>query len=196
MSESFRTNRTTNWFPMETGFGASPGAAPQMPAGLPASVPLFRVLNEQGWFGPDDTLHPRGSVIAWDGGLNEHLEPLNQAAEDRMREYLDHLDRMGELKAELEGRTFIRRAGDLGEVAAEAMANRPKFERSMPRSNPDAPIRPDMQPAAAKRAALAKRAKQLLGVQEPPQQRPNDQAQKVVNVLGSTYTGDAQKDAR
>lgn len=186
-------NLTSGWFPTGSGLGGRNAAPSRMPEGLPDGAPVFRLLAP--WFGPDDTLHPEGSIIAWDGGLNEHMEPMNAAAEEKMRDYLTHLDRMAELKAKIDGRDFIRRAGDLGEFAAGEWANRPKYDPKMPRANPDAVVRPDMLAPAKKRDMYAKRASKLLGVQAPPEGR-QPEAAKVVNVLGSTYTGDAQKDAR
>ena len=188
-----RTSKTSSWFPIDSGIGGGQGGGYRMPAGLPSDAPLFRLIMP--WFGPDDTLHPEGSVIAWDGGLNEHMEPLNEAAVAKMRDYLTHLDHCAQLKAQIEGRQFVARAGDFADFAAKEWENRPKYDPAMPRSSPDAAVRPDMLSPAKKRDMYAKRASKLLGVQEPSTGREPASA-KVVNVLGSTYTGDAQKDAR
>lgn len=57
--------------------------------------PMYRVLATAGFFGPDHTLYDEGQEVYFDGEPNEELEPLNQAAHDKVVVYLEKLDTLG-----------------------------------------------------------------------------------------------------
>jgi len=58
---------------------------------IPSDRPVYRVLNPAGFFGPDDHLHPEGSVIIFDDEPNEHMEPLNELAREALQAHLEKL---------------------------------------------------------------------------------------------------------
>lgn len=68
--------------------------------------PAYRVLNEPGLFA-GDTLWPAGSVIYYDDTPNEEMEPLNDLARDRMREYLTFLNECAAEVAKQSGKRLI-----------------------------------------------------------------------------------------
>ena len=59
---------------------------------IPQDKPVFRILDEHGFFGPDNTLHPEGSIIVLYDCPNENMEPLNDMARQSLSAYLDELD--------------------------------------------------------------------------------------------------------
>lgn len=86
--------------------------------------PAYRVLDERGFFGDDDSLHLLDSEIYWDGEPNEQLEPLNQMAHDNMETYLNKLDRLGREVQDKTGKAFAGRPRDVdgGIIMATAVA--------------------------------------------------------------------------
>lgn len=163
-----------------------------------AEYPRYRVLDAKGFFADNHTLYPQGTELTWLGPPNELMEPLNDAAVDRMTEYLAELDRWAEIKAKLDGRAAARSI-DLGDAVLQAMLDRPKAPpRKMPVRG-DAPARPDMMTKEQKRAALAK--SQVMGV--VPVETGRSTVRRAppgppgpIPILGTTYTGDAQHQAR
>lgn len=76
--------------------------------------PAYRVLDPNGFFGPDDTLYTVDeygdpAVIYFDGEPNEQLEPLNEVARKRVNTYLEKLDDFARTAAEKLGRPFVGR---------------------------------------------------------------------------------------
>jgi hypothetical protein len=87
--------------------------------------PKYKILSPSGFFGPDDHLYiedEKGNpaVIFYDGEPNEDMEPLNEAAEDRMRTYLDKLDKLAEEVAIKNKRPFVGRPRSLDGAIALA----------------------------------------------------------------------------
>lgn len=75
--------------------------------------PLYRVLDVAGFFGDDDTLHPEGDEIYFDGEPSVEMEPLNTAAMIKMNELLEKLDEAGRKAAEKAGRPYNGRPRNL-----------------------------------------------------------------------------------
>lgn len=78
----------------------------------------YRVLDPNGFFGPDDTLYlvdedGEPAEIYFDGMPNEQLEPLNELARQRMNAYLEDLDNKAKFAAEKLGRPFVGRPRNL-----------------------------------------------------------------------------------
>ena len=76
--------------------------------------PKYKILSPNGFFGPDDHLYiedEKGNpaIIYYDGEPNEEMEPLNEAAEENMRVYLDKLDKLAEEAAKKFNRPFTGR---------------------------------------------------------------------------------------
>lgn len=135
--------------------------------GVPQDTPVYQLLADH--FLDDDTLHYSGEQIAYDGEPSEHMAPLNEAAQKRMRVMLDRLDAAAREKAELVGRPYRGRLTDLGDLVAQAQsdakvlqerAQQETIRRAMPVApdpNKPTPVRPDMVPLAdRRRATLAK----------------------------------------
>ncbi len=55
-------------------------------------VPAYVVIEKRGFFDDSDKLWEKGSMIYWEGTPNLGFEPLNEIAEEKMREYLVYLD--------------------------------------------------------------------------------------------------------
>ena len=85
-------------------------------------VPVWRVLATAGFFGPDHTLYEEGSEVEYEGEPNEELEPLNQAAHDKLIAYLETLDALGKAAAEKAGRPWVGRPRHLDGQLALATA--------------------------------------------------------------------------
>lgn len=88
------------------------GLSPQPPRPerdiyIDPEVPAYKVINKRGFFDDMDTLHLQESLIYWDGEPNMGFEPLNEPAIDRMREYLEELDRKAQLLAKEKGTTHV-----------------------------------------------------------------------------------------
>ena len=68
--------------------------------------PAYRVLDVAGFFGDDDTLYPEGSEVVFDGEPCIEMEPLNEAARQKMIELYNKLDEFGRAAAEKAGRPY------------------------------------------------------------------------------------------
>ena len=84
--------------------------------------PAYRILSVAGFFGPDDVLHKEGEEIYYDGEPNEEMEPLNDAAKERMEQYLNRLDDLAREVAEKTGKMFSARPRNLDGGLAMATA--------------------------------------------------------------------------
>ena len=140
------------------------------------------------FFAPNDTLYPEGTTITWLDTPNEFMVPLNEAANSKMRDWLDFLDQQAAIKAALDGKSFIKRAGDLGDVVAAAIADRPREPRQLPRDNGPVPVRPDMVSANERRRRMNERGAALVATEAPPPPKRNDPA---TPILGTIQAGDA-----
>ena len=87
---------------------------------IPQNKPVFRILNEKGFFGPDDTLHQMGSLIVLHDTPNEDMEPMNDLAREKMEEYLDSLEESARKVAETNGRHFAGRPRNKEDMMANA----------------------------------------------------------------------------
>lgn len=76
---------------------------------IPQDRPVYKILDEKGFYGPDDTLHPEGSIIVLHDVPNENMEPMNDMARERMEAYLDELEESARKVAEQNGRHFSGR---------------------------------------------------------------------------------------
>jgi len=152
-------------------------------------VPKYR-LNAPYW--DNSTLWPEGTTLHFRGTPNEEMVPLNEPAEAKMRAYQETLDRGAELKALMDGKAFVKRNPDLGEFVQEAMGDRPKIAREMPRTNEKVPVRPDMVPAHQRRAQ-ARTGDVVRGEMPEP---PKRGAEPPVAILGTTYTDDMRGTSR
>lgn len=82
---------------------------PRVDPSIPQDKPVFRILDEHGFFGPDDTLHVEGSLIVLHDCPNENMEPMNELARVSMESYLDELEESAKKVAETHGRHFAGR---------------------------------------------------------------------------------------
>lgn len=91
---------------------------------IPQDKPVYRILSEKGFFGPDDTLHPEGSIIVLFDTPNEDMEPMNELAREALSTYLDYLDECDQELAKANGRKFAPRTrGSKEEIMANAHAD-------------------------------------------------------------------------
>lgn len=72
---------------------------------IPSDRPVFRIA-EGAFFGPDDQLYPEGSIISWHDEPNQTMVPLNELAQEAMKEYLTKLDKAGAEVAAKIGRSY------------------------------------------------------------------------------------------
>jgi hypothetical protein len=82
---------------------------------IPSERPAYRILAANGFFGPDDHLYGQGDCIVFDDEPNEEMEPLNELARTKLREYLTKLDGFAEEVAKKNGRAFQGRVRSLDE---------------------------------------------------------------------------------
>lgn len=153
-------------------------------------VPRYRLLAPL-WDSSDCQLWPEGTVVSFVGVPNDHMEPLNGEAERRLRQHLDHLDKLAEIKAAMDGRAFQRRAGDLADAVAEEYTFE-KRRSEIPRSPAEpVPVRPDLVSAAEQRRRARGRPKMVMDAQLPEAPKMPDGVGRVVPILGTDYTRDA-----
>lgn len=77
------------------------------PVVIPQDVPVYRVKNDKGFFGPDDHLYKEGEMIVFLDTPNPEFEPLNDLARQKMKEYLEFLDEKGMEAAAKAGKSYI-----------------------------------------------------------------------------------------
>lgn len=85
--------------------------------------PTYRITDEKGFFAPNDKLYPEGSVIKYNGEPNPNMEPLNELAIGKMREYLKKLDKLGKDASVKAGKSYVSLA-DAFDTARELEAQR------------------------------------------------------------------------
>jgi hypothetical protein len=93
---------------------------PRVDPVIPQNKPVYRVLDEHGFFGPDDTLHPEGSLIVLHDLPNENMEPMNDLAREKFEEMLDGLEESARKVAEANGRHFAGRPRSKEDMIAHA----------------------------------------------------------------------------
>jgi len=147
-----------------------------------SNTPRYRLLAP--CYLEDDTLHVEGEEIWYTGCPNEEMEPLNELARVRSREYIDSLDDAARAVAAAKNRPFTGRLTDhaaldqaIDDVRAEQRA-----KTVLPVSREDVPIRPDLATPAQKAKRDATRQKRVLGSKPPA---PNN-AKPTHIVVGPT----------
>jgi len=86
------------------------------------SRPAYRILSPNGFYGPNDHLFAENDEIYFDGEPNEEMEPLNDAAHERLSAYLEKLDNLGREAAAKAGKTYTGRPRNLDGALALATA--------------------------------------------------------------------------
>lgn len=151
-------------------------------------VPKYRLLAPH--FLEDECWRDAGTVIEYNGCPSEHMEPMNDAATRVMTGFLEELDNGAALKAEMQGRVARPRMKDLGDQVLEAVSERPREARQMPKYDDDVPMRPDMVSKSRRRNNRA----DLVVSAESPKRGPRDES-KTIAIQGRHYTGDAASEA-
>lgn len=101
---------------------------------IPEDRPVYRVLSEKGFFGPDDSLHPEGEIIVlWDKP-NEDMEPMNDLARDAFEKMIDELEESARMVAEKNGRHYAGRPRTKEEMINNATEDARRVQSI---SNPD-----------------------------------------------------------
>ena len=93
---------------------------PRVDPVIPQNKPVYRVLDEHGFFGPDDTLHPMGALVVLYDAPNENMEPMNDLAREALDAVLDSLDESARKVAEENGRFFSGRPRNKEDMIANA----------------------------------------------------------------------------
>lgn len=73
---------------------------------IPDDRPVYRITEQAGFFGPDDTLYPEGQIIAWADEPSMCMQPLNSMAREAKKKYLDNIDRLGRAAAKKAGKAY------------------------------------------------------------------------------------------
>lgn len=132
-----------------------------------SNTPRYRLLSP--CYLEDDTLHVEGEEIWYTGIPNEEMEPLNELARQRSREYIDSLDDAARAVAAAKNRPFTGRLTD--HAAIDQMIDDSRAEQRartvLPVSRDDVPIRPDLATPAQKAKRDADRPKRVLGSKAP-----------------------------
>ena len=74
-----------------------------------SSRACYRILDVNGFYGPDDHLYPMDSEIYYDGEPNEEMEPLTEPARLKLQIYLDKLDNLAREAALKTNKPFVAR---------------------------------------------------------------------------------------
>ena len=87
---------------------------------IPQNKPVYRVLSEQGFFGPDHTLRKMGELIVLFDEPNEDMEPMNDLARAALEKTIEKLVESERAVAHQNGRHFAGRARTKEEVISAA----------------------------------------------------------------------------
>lgn len=68
--------------------------------------PVYKILAEHGFFGPDCKLWKEGEVIIYTDEPNLEMKPMNAAARDAMDKYVSKMTEFARAKAEKDGKPF------------------------------------------------------------------------------------------
>lgn len=79
---------------------------------IPDDEPCYKI-GEDGFFGPDDTMHDEGDVIVFDGVPSLTMIPMNQLAEEKILAYFEELDVLGAEAAKIAKRGYVKLADRL-----------------------------------------------------------------------------------
>jgi hypothetical protein len=74
---------------------------------IPQDRPVFRILDEKGFFGPDDTLYSAGALVVLYDEPSVDMEPLNDLAQTAFNTMLDKLEAGAREVAKKSGKMFI-----------------------------------------------------------------------------------------
>lgn len=103
--------------------------------------PAYMVSGKGFFTSKDKFLYP-GQATYLDEEPNLDLIPLNKIAYDRIQQFLDKLDEMGERKAKKEGRAYVRQPRQVwNEDGVQDELPTPKFAMAAPKDGPDDTIR-------------------------------------------------------
>lgn len=84
--------------------GLSPNIPrPQQQVDINPDVPAYLVIEKRGFFDDNDHLWAKGEMIYWEGTPNPGFEPLNELAEDKLRDYFMMLDEKADEVCKLKG---------------------------------------------------------------------------------------------
>lgn len=75
----------------------------QMDIYIDPDMPAYKVIEKRGFFDDNDHLWSQGSMIYWEDEPNMGFEPLNDLAEEMMRDYLTKLDGKAQEVAKAKG---------------------------------------------------------------------------------------------
>jgi len=101
---------------------------------IPQNKPVYRVLDEKGFFGPDDTLHPEGEIIVLHDEPNINMEPMNDLAKDRLRIVMKKLNESSKHVADANGRYFAPQTQSVDDMLSNATEDARRIKSL---SNPD-----------------------------------------------------------
>lgn len=75
---------------------------------IPEDRPVYRIKAGTTFYGPDDTLYPEETILAWhDQPSYNSMEPLNELARQEMLKLVRKLDIEGKKVAEKNGTAYI-----------------------------------------------------------------------------------------
>lgn len=77
---------------------------PAAPVVIPQEAPVYRLKAPI--FAADDCLYAEGAILQTEDEPNQEMEPLNDLARQRMRDYLAKLDAYGKEVAEKTGKSY------------------------------------------------------------------------------------------
>lgn len=66
-------------------------------------IPAYVIIEKRGFFDDNDHLWSKGEMIYWEGVPNPGFEPLNELAEEKLREYFTMLDQKADEVCKLKG---------------------------------------------------------------------------------------------
>lgn len=67
---------------------------------IPNDVPVYKIMDERGFFADNDILYPQGTVVKWSDEPNTQMLPMNEMARTKLQAYIDKLEKLGRDAAE------------------------------------------------------------------------------------------------
>jgi len=109
-------------------------------------TPVYKILDENGFFGPDCKLWRENDYIMYSDEPNLQMQPMNKAAREEMAKFVTKLEDFARKKAEKEGREFTGLTHDmlrqLDDAVDSAFDENKKIMGLEPTGKP--PVRPKL----------------------------------------------------
>lgn len=149
-------------------------------------IPAYLVTEKRGFFDDADHLWAKGEMIYWEGTPSPGFEPLNELAEERLREYFTMLDKKAEEVAAKNGTSHASMVN-----AYESRLRLQEMDRKFGNSVDQEETMPIMQAKKEKRMARSVndvRSTPMMRGQRYPTKRTKETASKATAADKDPFT--------